>query len=104
MAGADDGRIDKKTKRGQHSRGLDVGLAKSAPHAGDFSAETCKPCKRMIDLFGLQCSRRIKDKALLVLSSLRGDAWDATEGMDLRLLETEQAFAHLRECLDGWSC
>lgn len=75
-----------------------------APDAGDLNAENSRSFRRKLDLFELHCARRgpdcVTEGALLVLSSLRGEERDATKGMDLRLLETEQAFAHLRTCLD----
>lgn len=60
MVGTDDGRSNDsaEVERGQRSRGLDAGLAKSAPGAGDISVETYRSYRRRLDLFELQCSRR----------------------------------------------
>ena len=86
-------------------KGLDSGLAKSAPSAVGLSQKTYRAYRRRLDLFSRQCMRRGRDVAIegayLVLSQLQDTARDATEGLDYDDMElAENPFEPLRAVLD----
>ena len=89
----------------QGNRGLDSGLAKSAPSAVGLSQRNYRAYRRRLDLFSRQCMRRGKDTAIegayLVLSQLQDTAWDATESIDYDDVElAENPFSPIRDMLD----
>lgn len=55
MTGSDDGERGEKRRR---ERGLDAGLAKSAPDAAGLTSDNYKSHRRRLELFDLQCKRR----------------------------------------------
>ncbi len=88
-----------------NQRGLDSGLAKSAPSAVGCSQRTYRAYRRRLDLFSRQCMRRGKDTAIegayLVLSQLQDTAWDATESIDYDDVElADNPFIPVRDMLD----
>ena len=88
-----------------NNRGLDSGLAKSAPSAVGLNQRTYRAYRRRLDLFSRQCMRRGKDTAIegayLVLSQLQDTAWDATESIDYDDVElAENPFNPVRDMLD----
>ena len=88
-----------------NQRGLDSGLAKSAPSAVGLSQRTYRAYRRRLDLFSRQCMRRGKDTAIegayLALSQLQDTAWDATESIDYDDVElADNPFIPVRDMLD----
>ena len=88
-----------------NNRGLDSGLAKSAPSAVGLNQRTYRAYRRRLDLFSRQRMRRGKDTAIegayLVLSQLQDTAWDATESIDYDDVElAENPFTPVRDMLD----
>ena len=88
-----------------NQRGLDSGLAKSAPSAVGLNQRTYRAYRRRLDLFSRQCMRRGKDTAIegayLVLSQLQDTAWDATESIDYDDVElADNPFVPVRDMLD----
>ena len=77
----------------QRERGLDSGLAKSAPVADSLNQKSYRSYRRRLQLFAKQCSRRGRDTAIegafLVVSLLQDAAWEATEQLDLDEVELE---------------
>ena len=90
---------------GGFQRGLDSGLAKSAPSAVGLSQKTYRSYRRRLELFGRQCLRRGKETAVegayLVMSQLQDVAWDAAESIDYDDIELDaDPFAPIKKVLD----
>ena len=68
-------------------RGLDSGLAKTAPVGENLSQKSYRSYRRRLVLFSKQCHRRARDTAVegafLAVSLLGDAAWEATEHLDL---------------------
>eukprot|EP00434_Breviolum_minutum_P040876 symbB.v1.2.036343.t1/scaffold5099.1/size30949/1 len=87
-------------------RGMDSGLAKSAPFGENLSQKTYRSYRRRLVLFSKQCHRRGRETAVegafLAVSLLGDSAWEATEHLDLEALETsEKPFDLITKLLDG---
>ena len=83
---------------GGGGRGLDSGLAKSAPSAEGLNQKSLKH-------FAKQCARRNRDTSIegayLAISLLQDSAWEATEQLDLDEVElAEEPFSPIWELLD----
>ena len=91
---------------GTFSKGLDSGLAKTAPNAEGLNQRTYRSYRRRLLLFSMQCQRRGRETAVegafLATSLLCDAAWEATEQLDLKEIESaEQPFEPLFKLLDS---
>ena len=89
-----------------YNKGLDSGLAKTAPRAEGLTQKTYRSYRRRLLLFSKQCQRRGRETAVegafLATSLLCDAAWEATEQLDMDLIESsEQPFEPLFELLDA---
>ena len=87
-------------------RGLDSGLAKTAPVGENLSQKSYRSYRRRLVLFSKQCHRRGRDTAVegafLAVRLLGDAAWEATEHLDLDALEaSEKPFDVITKLLDG---
>ena len=86
------------------NRGIDAGLAKSAPDASSIDADNYRDFRRRLDIFERTCQRRgpdaVTEGAYLIMNMLQADAWQVTESVNLDDLETPRAFAVIRQELD----
>ena len=88
-AAANGGAADNGTQGtpAQGGRGLDSGLAKSAPSAEGLNQKSYRSYRRRPKLFAKQCARRSRDTSIegayLAISLLQYSAWEATEQLDL---------------------
>ena len=77
----------------QRERGLDSGLAKSAPIAEGLNQKSYRSYRRRLQLFAKQCGRRGRDTAIegtfLAVSLLYDAAWEAIEHLDLDEVELD---------------
>ena len=87
-------------------RGLGAGLGETAPTFDLLKTDGCRAFRRKLQVLA-QCSRTrgvnaISEGACLVMTLLQGEAAEATEDIDLELLETKDAlqliFSLLGEC------
>ena len=90
---------------GGGARGLDSGLAKSAPSAEGLNQKSYCSYRRRLKLFAKQCARRNRDTSIegayLVISLLQDSAWEATEQLDLDEVElADEPFSPIWELLD----
>ena len=90
---------------GSGFRGLDSGLAKTAPRAEGLTQKTYRSYRRRLVLFSKQCYRRgietAVEGAFLATSLLCDAAWEATEQLDMDAIERSQRpFDPLLEMLD----
>ena len=88
------------------SRGLDSGLAKTAPRAEGLTQKSYRSYRRRLMLFSKQCQRRGRETevegAFLATSLLCDAAWEATEQLDLEKIETAtRPFEPLFQLLDS---
>ena len=87
-------------------RGLDSGLAKTAPMGENLSQKTYRSYRRRLVLFSKQCHRRGRETAVegafLAVSLLGDAAWEATEHLDLDALEaSDKPFDTITKLLDS---
>ena len=87
-------------------RGLDSGLAKTAPVGENLTQKTYRSYRRRLVLFSKQCHRRGRETAVegafLAVSLLGDAAWEATEHLDLDALEaSDKPFDTITKLLDG---
>ena len=105
------GAVDPRGPRGPRpnqgpppQRGIDAGLAKSAPDASEIDAHNYRDFRRRLEVFERMCMRRgpdaVAEGAFMILNTLRGEAWMVTETIDLNELETINAFEVLRREID----
>ena len=96
---------DAPSSSGGFVRGLDSGLAKSAPTAEGLNAKTYRAYRRRLLLFSKQCGRRgvsvAVEGAFLAISLLQDTAWDATEQLNLDEIErSSEPFQPIFKLLD----
>ena len=87
-------------------RGLDSGLAKTAPVGENLTQKTYRSYRRRLVLVSKQCHRRGRETAVegafLAVSLLGDAAWEATEHLHLDVLEaSDKPFDTITKLLDG---
>ena len=87
-------------------RGLDAGLSKTAPTYELLKTDGYRVFRRKLEVFERCCKKRgtsaVSEGAFLITNALQGEAAEATEDIDLDLLETEDAFRPLFQVLDEY--
>ena len=86
-------------------RGLDAGLAKAAPDPTNLTAHEYRTFRRRLQLFARMCYKRgqqtASEGAFLIVQQLTGEAWAASETIDLDVLDTgDRPFDEIFTCLD----
>ncbi|CAK0876399.1 unnamed protein product [Prorocentrum cordatum] len=82
------------------------GLSKTAPSYELLRTDGYRVFRRKLEVFERYCKKRgataVSEGGFLVTNSLQGEAAEATEDIDLDLLETEGAFRPLFQVLDEY--
>ena len=82
---------------------LNGGLAKAASDGTGLKAESRRNFSTGLDISQRLYRRRrqeaLAEGALMVLQSLNGEAWDATDNIDMYSVDTDHAFTGLLGCI-----